>query len=215
MSAVGEELVPVVELGPLRVEDHQGLLHDAEAAVSRGWRKSFGPCHEGPADAPVLVLLQPLVLQGPDVLAQAGCTSLVWVLPVLFVVAQPFFELRFDHPQVGLVWHLLCLGGHFHFHGGPVDKRLRDAHAVQDTLPGIPGGSRTAAVAPRSLRHHRDLAGDHLAVVAVDDATQVGHRAVRHLDGLPIENLVQSVAGWEAGVDEVEELAPDVRFDGV
>ena len=76
MPAVRKELVPVVEGGVVRLEHHQALLFHTESAAARGRGKSTGPCHEGPADRPVFVLLQALVLQRPDVLAEAGGTSL-------------------------------------------------------------------------------------------------------------------------------------------
>ena len=79
MPAVRKEFVPVVEGGQLRLQQHHALLLDTESAAARGRGKNAGPCHEGPADRPISVLLQPFVLQGPDVLAQAGRSPLIYI----------------------------------------------------------------------------------------------------------------------------------------
>ena len=42
VSTVVEELVPAVEGGPLRLEDHQALLLEAKTTAVRGWRVGFG-----------------------------------------------------------------------------------------------------------------------------------------------------------------------------
>ena len=56
VSAVVEELVPAVEDGPLRVQDHQALLLEAKTTAVGGWRVSFGSANQGPGDGEVLVL---------------------------------------------------------------------------------------------------------------------------------------------------------------
>ena len=145
-----KEFIPVVEAGQLRLQNHQTLLFDTKSAPSRCGRKSTGPCHEGPADRPVSILHQPLVLQRPDVRAQACRTSLVRLLPVLLMVAQPLLPLRLAHPQVCLVRHFLHLRSHFHFHSRLVDDGLLEALATQGALAGVPGLPRcpTASWAP-------------------------------------------------------------------
>ena len=215
MPAVCKEFISVIEGGQLRLQDHHALLLDTEPAASRGWGKNAGPCHECPADRPVPVLLQALVLQGPDVLAEAGVTSLAGVLEISIVVAFSLLPLRLAHPQVCLVWHFLHLRSHFHFHSCLVDDALLEALATQGALAGVSGPPRAAAVAPRPLGHHRDLAGDDLGVVAGYNAPEVGHGAVGHLDGLAVEYLPQPMPWWKAGVYQVEKLSSDVRGDGV
>ena len=52
-----EELVPAVEDGPLRVQDHQAFLFQAQAATVRRWGVSFGPANQGPANRKYLASL--------------------------------------------------------------------------------------------------------------------------------------------------------------
>ena len=55
---------------------------------------------------------------------------------------------------------------------------------------------------------------DDLGVVAGDDVTDVRQGSVTHLDRLSVQHLVTWVAGWEALVQDGEELLPDVGGDG-
>ena len=72
MQAVVEKLVPAVEGCPLRLEDHQAFLLETEAAAVRSWTVGFGSPNQRPGDGEVLVLHQTLLLQAPDVRAEAG-----------------------------------------------------------------------------------------------------------------------------------------------
>ena len=112
------ELVPVVEGGDLWLEHHQALLSQAESTLARGWAEGGGRGLEGPGDVEVLLLLQPLVLQGPDVLAETGCSPLVWPFEVLLVIGVSQLPLRFGHADVGLDLRPLLLldldCGHVH-----------------------------------------------------------------------------------------------------
>ena len=56
VPAVVEELVPAVEGGPLRLEDHQALFFETKTTTVGGWRVSFGSANQGPGDGEVLVL---------------------------------------------------------------------------------------------------------------------------------------------------------------
>ena len=72
MAAVVEKLVPTVQGCPLRLEDHQAFLLETEAAAVRSWTVGFGSPNQRPGDGEVLVLHQTLLLQAPDVRAEAG-----------------------------------------------------------------------------------------------------------------------------------------------
>ena len=85
MSAVIEEFISAVEQGPLRLEDHQAFLLEAEPAAVRGGAVGLGPRNQGPGDGEVPVLHQPLLLQAPDVGAEAGCTLLAPGFEILYI----------------------------------------------------------------------------------------------------------------------------------
>ena len=141
VPAVVEELVPAVEGGPLRLEDHQALFLEAKTTAVRGWRVRFGSANQGPGDGEVPVLHHPLFLETPDEGAEAGGVFLAGGLEVLLVISKPDFSLRLCQPQVGLHWGLLH---HRHpsgldRHRGTVDDALGQALTAQGALPSHPG----------------------------------------------------------------------------
>ena len=89
-----EKLVPVVQGGARGLQHHQALLCEAESALARGRAEGGGLGLEGPGDVVILLLLHPLVLQGPDVFAQASGATLAGLLEVLLMVAMPQLPLR-------------------------------------------------------------------------------------------------------------------------
>ena len=54
-----------------------------------------------------------------------------------------------------------------------------------------------------------------LGVVLVQHLRHVWHGGVSHFDSVPVDDLPQLMAWWEAGVNEVEELLADVGGDGL
>ena len=72
MSAVVKKLISAIEDSPLRLEDHQAFLLETEAAAVRSWTVGFGSPNQRPGDGEVLLLHQTLLLQAPDVRAEAG-----------------------------------------------------------------------------------------------------------------------------------------------
>ena len=216
MSAVVKKLISAIEDSPLRLEDHQALLFEAETTAVRSWAVGLCPPDQGPRDGEVFVFYLSLVLQAPYVGAEAGCISPAGRLEVLFVVAEPLLPLRLHQPQIGLLWgvlHLHCTPGHFHFHRGPVNDALGQALATQWALASHPGLLWAAAVAPGPLWLHLSLVGDHLVVVASNDPPKAWHGRVGNLDLFSVEDLAQGVGGRKAGVHQVEELPPNVGSD--
>ena len=146
--------------------------------MARGWAEGAGLGHEGPGDVVVPLLHQPLVLQRPDIVAEASVAALGDLLEVLFVVAKPQLPLRFSHPNVRLVRRPLLLGGalrQVHLDCGLIDHLLSNTLPTKRTLASIPLPFRAAAVAPRPLWDDRDRTCQHLVVVGADDPGEVGH----------------------------------------
>ena len=87
METVVVELVPVVEGGALGLQHHQDLLGEAKPALAGGRAEGGGLGLEGPGDVVVPLLHQPLVLQRPDIVAEASVAALGDLLEVLFVAS--------------------------------------------------------------------------------------------------------------------------------
>ena len=94
METVVVELVPVVEGGALGLQHHQDLLGEAKPALAGGRAEGGGLGLEGPGDVVVPLLHQPLVLQRPDIVAEASVAALGDLLEVLF--DEPFFHSGVD-----------------------------------------------------------------------------------------------------------------------
>ena len=90
---------------------------------------------------------------------------------------------------------------------------LFNALAGKRALVGIPLPLWTAAVTPRSLWLDGVEALEHLGVVGAHDPPKVRHGGIADLDGPAVEDLVQLVAWRETGVDNSQELSPDVGGD--
>ena len=86
MSAVGEDLEPLVEGGLLLTEQDVPALKEAEAALLGGGAVAAG----GGQDGPVQLVGDPLVLQLPDVGAEGG-PLLLLVVYVAVVSSDPLF----------------------------------------------------------------------------------------------------------------------------
>ena len=166
--------------------------------MARGWAEGAGLGHEGPGDVVVPLLHQPLVLQRPDIVAEASVAALGDLLEVLFVVAKPQLPLRCRHTNVSLVRRPLLLGGalrQVHLDCGLVDHLLRDALPTKRTLASIPLPLWAAAVAPRPLGDDRGPAGQHLVVVGADHPGKIRHRGVADLYGAAVKILCSRCPG--------------------
>ena len=118
VSAVVKKLISAIEDSPLRLEDHQALLFEAETTAVRSWAVGLCPPDQGPRDGEVFVFYLSLVLQAPYVGAEAGCVSPAIYLYVYIIdPCRAFLSSKnvFSHPPYLFWWHLLQTTHHHEF----------------------------------------------------------------------------------------------------
>ena len=214
MPAGCVKLVLHIQGAQVRVHHQQVLLLQAEAAGVRGGAEAGRPLDEGPAD----LVPPPLLLEVPDVLAEARVLPLGDVVEAGSVVVAPGLPGWFCPAQVGLhplkprVDHLVLqlgsLGGEG-FDLGLVDNIGGKALAVQ--WAGWLVLLRAAALL--LLLRHLTLAND-LGVVVGYDAPEGRQGPIADLDRCSVEGLVARVTHWEAHVQDLEEALADVGRHG-
>ena len=167
ISAGGEELGAFVE-GRACVH-YFHFLHQAKPTHLGGGSEGSGSGHGCPLDVVVYIL----VLQLPHVLRERGFHPLGAVPKVGLVVAIPGFPLRLGEADVGLL--LLAVRLHLCLVDGVCVEAPGAVHWA------VLGSSSAVAVCVKGPLDWQVVL-QYLGVVGSDDATQVGHRAVRHLD---------------------------------
>ena len=167
LSAGGEELSAFVEGRTCLHYFH--LLHQAEPTHLGERSEGSGSGHGCPLDVEVDIL----ALQLPHIPCEGGFHPLGAVLKVGLVVATPGFPLRLGEADVRLL--LLAVRLHLSLIDGVCVEAPGAVHWA------VFGSSSAVAVSVEGPLDWQVVLQD-LGVVGSDDATQVGHRAVRQLD---------------------------------
>ena len=142
-------------------------------------------------------MVNPPVLQAPNVRAETGVASISSFIHVCCVLIKTFLEWSFCHTCICFLFPTLVLCD-----GGFVDDTVHLAPAPHWAIALAP-----SAVAPGVLSLDA-VFPQSSSVVARNCLGHVWHSLVGNLDCLSIEDFVQWMVGWEGSVQQGEELLP-------